>query len=162
MSIDSVVVNASPLICLFKSGFQDLLPALFREISVPESVINEVTGSGKNDFPAQHLAKQTWLKTETKIPLDLRVVAWDLGRGESDVISYALLNPSHRAVLDDREARRCAEALGCKCIGTAGILVLARRNGLLPSLRDAFARLGKSGIWLSPALIDDLCRLEGE
>jgi hypothetical protein len=31
MSIDRVVVNASPLIFLFKSGFQDLLPALFRQ-----------------------------------------------------------------------------------------------------------------------------------
>jgi predicted nucleic acid-binding protein len=136
MSIDRVVVNASPLICLFKSGLQDLLPALFREISVPEAVLSEVTDSGKNDFPAKHLAKQPCLKTETKIPLDLRVAAWDLGRCESEVISFALLNPSHRLVLDDRGARRCAETLGCKCIGTAEILVLARRRNLLPSLRD--------------------------
>jgi len=92
----------------------------------------------------------------------LRVAAWDLGRGESEVISFALQNPSHRVVLDDREARRCAETLGCKCIGTAGILVLARRRNLLPSLRDAFAKLGNSGIWLSRDLVEDLCRLEGE
>ncbi len=162
MSIDRVVVNASPLICLFKSGFQDLLPALFQEISVPEAVLNEVTASGKNDFPAEHLARQQWLNTETKIHLDLRVAAWDLGRGESEVISFALLNPSYRVVLDDRESRRCAETLGCKCIGTAGILVLARRRKLLPSLREAFAKLSNSGIWLSRDLIEELCRLEGE
>jgi predicted nucleic acid-binding protein len=162
MSNERVVVNASPLICLFKSGFQDLLPALFQEISVPEAVLNEVTDSGKNDFPAEHLAKQPWLKTEPKIPLDLRVAAWDLGRGESEVISFALQSPSYRVVLDDREARRCAETLGCKCIGTAGILVLARRRNLLPSLRDTFAKLGSSGIWLSRDLVEELCRLEGE
>lgn len=82
-----------------KSGFQDLLPALFQEISVPEAVLNEVTASGKNDFPAEYLAKQQWLKKEVKIPLDLRVAAWDLGRGESEVISFALLNPSYRVVI---------------------------------------------------------------
>jgi predicted nucleic acid-binding protein len=96
-----------------------LLPALFQEISVPEAVFNEVTASDKNDFPAEHLAKQQWLKKEVKIPLDLRVAAWDLGRGESEVISFALLNPSYRVVLDDKETRRCADTLGCKCIGSA-------------------------------------------
>ncbi|MBV5340992.1 MAG: DUF3368 domain-containing protein [Deltaproteobacteria bacterium] len=65
-------------------------------------------------------------------------------------------------MLDDKEARRCADTLGCKCIGSAGILVLARRRKLLPSLREAFAKLSNSGIWLSRELIDELCRLEGE
>lgn len=162
MPIDSVIVNASPLICLFKSGLQDLLPGLFQDVSVPEAVLKEVTASGKSDFPAEQLSQQQWLKIATGIPIDLRVAAWDLGRGESEVISFALMNPSHRVVLDDREARRCAVTLGCKSIGTAGILVLARRRNLLPSLRDAFLQLSNSGLWISRDLIDELCRLEGE
>lgn len=162
MPIDRVIVNASPLICLFKSGLQDLLPGLFQEISVPEAVLKEVTASGKSDFPAEQLSQQHWLKIATGIPLDLRVTAWDLGRGESEVISFALMNPSYRVVLDDREARRCAETLGCKSIGTAGILVLARRRNLLPSLRDTFSKLSNSGLWISRDLIDELCNLEGE
>ena len=162
MPIDRVVVNASPLNCLFKSGLQDLLPGLFKDIYVPESVLKEVTGTGKSDFPAEQLSQQQWLKIAIDIPLDLRVASWDLGRGESEVISFALLHPSFRVVLDDREARRCAETLGCKSIGTAGILVLARRRKLLPSLRDAFSQLSNSGLWISRDLIDELCSLEGE
>lgn len=162
MPIKRVVVNASPLICLFKSGLQDLLPNLFLNITVPEAVLKEVKAPGKSDFPAEQLSQQQWLKIAVDIPLDLRVAAWNLGRGESEVISFALQNPSCRAVLDDREARRCAETLGCKCIGTAGILVLARRRKLLPSLRDAFSQLSSSGLWISRDLIDELCILEGE
>ena len=90
MSNDCVVVNASPLICLFKSGLQDLLPGLFQEIAVPEAVLKEVTASGKSDFPSANLSQQQWYETVTGIPLDLRVAAWDLGRGESEVISFAL------------------------------------------------------------------------
>jgi predicted nucleic acid-binding protein len=55
MPINRVVLNASPLICLFKSGLVDLIPALFQDIVVPESVIKEVMAEGKIDFAAQTL-----------------------------------------------------------------------------------------------------------
>jgi predicted nucleic acid-binding protein len=42
MLINRVVVNTSPLICLFKSGLAELFPALFKDVAVPEAVINEV------------------------------------------------------------------------------------------------------------------------
>lgn len=45
MRIDRVVVNASPLICLSKSGLSDLLPSLFTEIIVPDKVYQEVTAN---------------------------------------------------------------------------------------------------------------------
>jgi predicted nucleic acid-binding protein len=44
MQIDKVVVNASPLITLFRSGQAGLLPKLFQQIIVPGAVWTEVTG----------------------------------------------------------------------------------------------------------------------
>ena len=38
MQIDAVVINASPLITLFRSGQADLLPRLFKRIVVPQAV----------------------------------------------------------------------------------------------------------------------------
>jgi len=55
MVIDCVVVNASPLICLFKSSLVDLFPALFKNVAVPEAVIKEVMAKGTADFAAQTL-----------------------------------------------------------------------------------------------------------
>jgi predicted nucleic acid-binding protein len=162
MSIDRVVVNASPLICLFKAGLHGLLPNLFQQIVVPEAVMLEVTAAGKHDFPADQVRSQQWLQSVALIPLDLRVAAWDLGKGENEVLSFALQNPEFRTVLDDQEARRCAATLGCKVIGTAGILVLAKRIGMIPSLKEAFGKLQAAGLWLSPALVSDLCESEGE
>ena len=162
MLIDRIVVNASPIICLFKSGLHEFLPLIFQHIVVPQAVIKEVTTPGKNDFPAGQVLSQKWLNPVSDIPIDLRVAAWDLGRGESAVISYALKSSNYYSVLDDREARRCAEVLGCKVIGTVGILLLAKRMGILPSLRDAVAKLGRSGLWLSRDFVEQLCRTEGE
>jgi predicted nucleic acid-binding protein len=40
MWIDEIVINASPLITLFRSGQADLLPRLFHRIVVPQAVWN--------------------------------------------------------------------------------------------------------------------------
>jgi len=50
MWIEKVVINSSPLIVLFRSGQADLLPQLFRDIIVPESVYQEVLAGGENEM----------------------------------------------------------------------------------------------------------------
>lgn len=62
MLIDRVVINASPLIILFKSQQADLLPALFNEILIPGAVWNEVIAAGKTDAAAQQLPNATWAR----------------------------------------------------------------------------------------------------
>jgi len=49
MRIEKVVINSSPLIVLFRSGQADLLPQLFRDIVVPESVYKEVLAGREDD-----------------------------------------------------------------------------------------------------------------
>jgi predicted nucleic acid-binding protein len=44
MRIEAVVINASPLITLFRSGQADLLPRLFTQIIVPEAVWHPAPG----------------------------------------------------------------------------------------------------------------------
>jgi predicted nucleic acid-binding protein len=50
MRIERIVVNASPLICLFKSGLSDILPSLFSEIIVPDKVHEEITAKSGIDL----------------------------------------------------------------------------------------------------------------
>lgn len=67
MLIDRVVVNASPLICLFKSGLEELFPALFKDVVVPEAVIKEVMAKGTVDLTAQTLVSNTWIEELTEV-----------------------------------------------------------------------------------------------
>ncbi len=55
MPIKRVVINASPLITLFSSQQDYLLPELFDEVYVPDAVWNEVVHSGKEDVAAQQI-----------------------------------------------------------------------------------------------------------
>jgi|GEM_PF-3333164 len=43
MPIERIVINASPLIILFKAGLEDILPKLFNDICIPKAVWSEVT-----------------------------------------------------------------------------------------------------------------------
>ena len=58
-------------------------------------------------------------------------------------------------MIDDMDARRCAKTLNIPMLGTGGLLVLAKRRGLLPSVGEGIARLRDAGLWLS----DDIVRI---
>jgi predicted nucleic acid-binding protein len=162
MLIDRVVVDASPLICLFKSGLVDLFPALFKDVAVPEAVIREVMTKGKTDFTAETLISNRWIRRIGTVAIDPRVAAWDLGEGENAVLSFALKNPEFFALMDDREARRCAKSLQCRYIGTLGMVVLAKKRGVILSVRDTLSRIQNAGLWVSEPLVNEICRMVGE
>ncbi len=154
MRIEAVVINASPLIALFRSGQADLLPRMFKRIVVPRDVWQEVVLDEWKDAAARELHQQTWPVLED-VESSPRVAAWALGAGETAVLSYPLANPPVRAVIDDMEARRCAQTLGIPMFDTGGLLVLARRRGLLASVGDGITKLRTAGLWMS----DDIARI---
>lgn len=161
MRIDAVVINASPLITLFRSGQADLLPRLFGKIVVPEAVWNEVVADEWDDPAARHLGAQPW-PVRLDVAVSPRVAPWELGAGETAVLSHALAHPPLRAVIDDLDARRCAQTLGIPMLGTGGLLVLAKRRGLIESVGAAIEKLQMSGLWLSDELVRLLKAQAGE
>lgn len=63
----------------------------------------------------------SWLEQlEAPVPLDALAIV--LGRGEAEAIVLARHHPGALLLLDDRQARRAAEALGLAAIGSAGVL----------------------------------------
>jgi predicted nucleic acid-binding protein len=107
MLIERVVINASPLITLFRAGLHPLLPQLFPDLRVPEAVWKEVVCSPYDDPAAGGLPKASWAE-KVQIRSSPEVVAWNLGAGETAVLSFAHHNRDYTALLDDRTARRCA------------------------------------------------------
>lgn len=156
------VVNASPLILLGKINQLHLLAKLVEQVVIPHEVAIEIK-AGPVDDPAR-----CWLEVEGRLfaakpmPLDLRVVAWDLGNGETAVISRALSEPDAVCLLDDRAARDCAQLFGAQVKGTVGILLLAKKAGLIPAIRPSIDALLRSGALLSDAVIREALQLAEE
>jgi len=157
MLINSIVVNSSPLICLSKSGLINILPSMFNNIVVPDLVFKEVMNKESRELK--------WDKRIYKIAdvtITPQVASWDLGNGESSVLSFALSNKEYWAIIDDREARRCAISLGCHYTGTVGIIVLAKKKGIITSVRDSMEKLRNAGLWLSETFVNEVCKKAGE
>lgn len=162
MRIERIVINASPLIALFKSRQADLLPALFAEIRVPDAVWREVIDGGHDDLAAQCLAHAEWVMRLPPAPLDPLVLAWNAGPGETEVLAHARAHPGLRAIVDDDYARRCARSLGVPTLGTCGLIILAKRRGVVGAAAPCLEALRAAGLWLSDGLIRAVLKEAGE
>jgi len=155
MSIERVAVNASPLITLYRANLHPLLPQIFPEILVPEAVWDEVVSCTHDDPAAQGLPIAVWAR-KTTATIRPEVEAWNLGAGETALLSLAFADKRTVVIMDDRAARRCAQVFGIASIGTAGVVVLAKRRGFIPSIEQALRQLQAAGLWMSEALISQL------
>lgn len=156
------VIDAGPLIILGKLAHIGLLDSLSPYWIVPAGVAQEI-GQG----PPQDPARQ-WLEGEGRKRvqhlehIDPTVMSWDLGLGESEVLSWARIHPGFEATVDELAARRCAAALHIPVRGTVGILVLAKQVGLVPQVRDLLDGLIAHGYRLDSILYRKALLLAGE
>ncbi len=145
------VVNASPLILLAKVGHADLLVELADEIAIPEAVADEIRAGPEGD-PARSVLDAGRFRI-APVGLAVDLLGWDLGAGETAVLSLALAEPGWTVILDDAAARRCARSYGLPIKGTLAIVILAKQRGLIDSAAAVLGRLRAAGIRLDDRLI---------
>jgi predicted nucleic acid-binding protein len=95
-------------------------------------------------------------------PMSAFLAGWDLGAGESAVISAATERPGAIAILDDLAARRCAQAHGISITGTLGLVLLARKQGLIPAVGSALEAILDAGLYVSEKTLADVRARAGE
>lgn len=157
---EPAVVNASPLIVLSRAGRLDLLQLVADRVVVPAAVAEEITAH--SDEAAHSIGVHVWLECVPAIPASPAVAAWDLGAGESAVLSWAAAHPGCVAVIDDYAARTCAQVLGVPVVGTLGLALRAKVRGRVPFARPLVEELRRAGLYLSDALIRDALSAVGE
>jgi predicted nucleic acid-binding protein len=152
----NVVSNASPPIILAKAELIDLLPDQFGGVKVPKAVWDEIMAGPQDDPMRKAIDKTPWIEQVRIEPPMSPLAFYNLGRGESEVIEYARLNPGSIALLDDRAARKVASILGVKAYGTLSIAARhASRNPSVP-FEHLIDRLKKAGLYLDKALIESV------
>ena len=146
------VINASPLILLGKLGRIDLLEQLAKQILVPQAVLHEVASGGTADAGMGDTLVWAQNRVIEDILVPISISGWDLGAGESQVLAHCLLG-RYRAVLDDGEARAAAKVHSVPLVGSLGVILRARKAGLISAARPLVEQLVESGSSLSPELI---------
>jgi predicted nucleic acid-binding protein len=151
------ILNASPLIVLARIERADLLFALADELVVPRPVAAEIKAGPSSDRARQAIEAGKFVIVDTPLP-SAEVLAWDLGAGETAVLSLALI-----VILDDAMARKCARSFSRRVRGTLGIILLAQLRGLIPSAAEVIRSLRATGFHLDDKIIREaLARTTGE
>jgi predicted nucleic acid-binding protein len=151
----AVVSNSSPLIALAEIEHLPLLARLFESILIPPAVAAEIAPT-ISTHPA-------WLRVERlKTPIRPDVMRPSLGTGEREALSLAAELAAEWLIVDDLAARRIARELHLRVTGTLGVLLAAKRRGLIPLLRPVLDRLLEKSFFLSPQLYAELLALAGE
>jgi len=155
-------VNSSPLILLGRISRLDLLPALAEQVVVPQAVLQELTVKQGEDWLARTVSSHPGIEVIDDVPIPAEVRRWNLGAGESAVVAFCLANSGYRAVLDDLRGRRCAQSLRVPLFGTLGVIVDARRQGLIPLARPLIAAMRGLGYRIEDKLIEAALSEVGE
>lgn len=139
------VVNSSPIILLGKIQQLALLPASCSRLVIPRTVACEIAQGPVGDPAAVWLSSPAQGFVHPDVPVPQHVAAWDLGAGETQVISSCLAKSGSEAILDDGAARDCARTLRIPIIGTLGVLMRAKKAGRIAALAPLVDQLLDNG-----------------
>jgi uncharacterized protein len=155
-----VVADAGPLIHLSLIDRIDLLPAIYGRVLIPDLVYQEVVTAGAGLAGSTETANAAWIDIEPHDPhADLfTLLRSQLDPGEAAAVWLAVGRRADWVLSDDRQARLAAERLGIRVRGSLGILVEAKRQGLVPSVAPLLRDLLTKGVWLSEELIARILR----
>lgn len=141
------VSDSSVLIALSSIGQLSLLEHRFPQgILIPEAVWREVVEAGADRPGAQEVRAADWIQRRSVEDQDyVRFLAIELDEGEAEAIVLARQEGADVVLLDEKEARRVAGHLGLHVLGTVGLLIWARRQGLISSLGTQLKALQEQG-----------------
>ncbi|HXR07519.1 MAG TPA: DUF3368 domain-containing protein [Candidatus Acidoferrum sp.] len=157
-----VIVNTSPLQYLHQVGQFDLFRKLFGRIIVPDAVAAEIAAGRQLGLSLPEPKATEWIDLRSPASPAAGLLSWELGAGESAVLSLALENPGSWAVLDDKMARQAAVHLHLPLLGTAGVLLRAKQRGYLPAVRSVLDQLTALGFRLTPETVRNILDLARE
>jgi predicted nucleic acid-binding protein len=158
------VSNSSPLINLAVIGQLQLLEKFFSTVWIPDAVWRECVteGTGKPGMKAIEGAGFLKRRQPKNISL-IQLLRRELDAGESEALALAIEVQADWVLLDERDARNIAAMYRLKTTGVVGVLLRAKQEGHIASLRGYLERLEQeAGFWLGASLRRRILELAGE
>jgi len=130
-----IVADTGALISLGLINRIKLIDQVFGEFYIARAVWEELKNYQNPDFISKILKELEKRVIEIHSKNHLSIIM-DYGESES-VILYEELNADF-LLIDDGKARKIAESLNVKCIGSVGLLIKAKQKGYVDKLKPIF------------------------
>ena len=144
-----VVVNTTPLIALANVGKLELLRDLYGEILVPDAVLSEIKSE-----PAKSVVKSSsWIKTvSVSYSGENGLFRAKLHAGEVEVMLLAKEQNADFVIMDDNPAKKTARFMGLKVTGTLGVILKAKKEGLIERVEPVMDAIISDGFYIDSGL----------
>lgn len=145
------VSDSACLIGLERIGRLDILSQSFETVFIPPAVQNEFGYSFD------------WLVVKPLQNTDMaRALQTQIDEGESEAITLAVELGNVLVVLDDKKARRIARQMDLKIIGTVGLLLRAKKKGIISEVKATLDALYDVDFRISDSLYKQALNLADE
>ena len=150
-----VICDTGPIVALSMIDRIDILRHLFELVAVPEAVHKEILEGGATNAGLASYRKVKWIKVMTlSNPVD-PLLRTSLDAGEAAVIGLAGDLSVNLVLVDERKARKIARTIyGLHVIGSARVLVEAKKRGLLYNVGAALQAMRDGGYWIGDSIVD--------
>lgn len=130
-----VIADAGAIFSLAFIDELKLLNQLFDDVKISKAVWEEITLDKTTEI---YMRIEQFFKTKVINIIGFNELTFVMDYGESEsVILYRELNANF-LLIDDKKARKLAENFGVNCIGTLGILSVAKTQGIIEDLKPIF------------------------
>lgn len=165
-----VVADAGPLIALARAEHLHLLRELYvapghQPILIPQAVYVEL-GLVRHRPGSESLRQACsagWIVTvEVETSPELASLLKILDDGEAQAILLAEQAQARFLLIDEKRGRKVALRRNLAVVGSGGLLLAAKRKGLVPRIEPILEAMKRNGYRFSTALYHQLLRAAGE
>ena len=147
---------------LHQVGLLTIVPSLVRSVLIPPAVVAELAVGRSLGIDLPDPAQLDWVSIRSPSTSISFSLPTSLGVGEADVLSLALECDNAIVILDDAPARQAALSLGLRITGTLGLLLDAKRAGLIETVTPVLDNLQALRFRLAPRTRALVLELAGE
>jgi len=159
-----IVSNTTPISNFLHLGQVEILSKVFKELHVPMAVYSEIETyfSGDNQWQ-KCLDEDFIIKAEIQTSAKIKELMTHLHMGEAEALCLCIENNAKLCLLDDRDARIIARLNNIPISGTLGVLMKAKKMGIIESVKEFMDRLRTDHhYWIDDAMYNKVLNLSGE
>ncbi|MXY99683.1 DUF3368 domain-containing protein [Candidatus Poribacteria bacterium] len=161
MPIKPVISNNSPLVALWRLDLLSLLRDLYTEVWIPQEVKREFLRIEKISRQ-EALNNAAWIKTIDLTDSESIPISNRLDPGEASVLALGKKYDARFVIIDEKKARQEARKMGLSLKGTVGVLLDAKKNGLIDEIKPLLIALKRNGMHLNESIIFEALQQAGE
>jgi predicted nucleic acid-binding protein len=137
-----IISDTSCLIILTKIEELDLLRQLYNKVTITQEIFIEF-GEQIPDWIEVRQVNDNFRKQLLEMQID---------KGEASAIALSMELGKNILIIDDWKARKIAERLGLCVTGTLGVIIKAKNNGIITSIKPYLEKIRETNFRISEDL----------